>query len=191
MEEKIVYFESGGKHNTITTLELAKERAVKRKIKNVVIASGGGYSAENALKVFKNTNIRLTIVSLGSTSKSSGFSQSVKEQLKKAGHNLCFSGDIKYEYPDIAVTAFRRLSEGTKVCVDVMLAAADAGLIPVAQEVIAIGGSGLRNYEKGGGADTAVVIETMKSKDFFRLEDSPAFPKEERRKIKEIICKPR
>jgi hypothetical protein len=190
MEDMTNYFESGGKHNTETTLELAKKRAAKRNIKNVVIASSGGFSAEKALEVFKDTTVKLTIVSMGTSARSS-FSENVKPRLEGAGHNLCFSGDVTYELPEIAITTLRRFSEGMKVCVQVMLVAVGAGLIQAGQEVVAVGGSGPRGYEKGGGADTAIVIEAMKSSDFFKLEDTPDFPKEERRKIKEIICKPR
>ena len=67
----------------------------------------------------------------------------------------------------------------------------EAGVIPAGQEVISIGGTGPHHYERGGGIDTAYVIEATRSSDFFKLEDTPEFPKDERRKIKEIICKPR
>ena len=190
MEEKIVYFESSGKHNTEATLELAKERTVKQNIKNVLVASISGFSAEKALEVFKDIDVRLSIISIGSSGRHS-ISEIVKEQLKRSGHRLCFSGDVEYELPDIAITAYRRLSEGIKVCVQSMLVATEAGLIPAGQETVAVGGTGPKNYEKGGGLDTAIVIEAMKSSEFFKLEDTAAFPKEERRKIKEIICKPR
>jgi len=50
--------------------------------------------------------------------------------------------------------------------------AADAGLIPVDREVIAIGGT-------GRGADTALVIKPATASRFFNLE------------IREIIAKPR
>jgi len=190
MEEMTVYFDSGGKHNTEATLELAKKKAVKRNIRNVVIASSSGFSAEKAFEVFKDTAVRLTIISLGTNARSS-FSEKVKSRLEEAGHNLCFSGDITYEFPNIAITTLRRFSEGIKVCVQVMLVAVEAGFIPAGQEVVAVGGSGPRGYEKGGGADTAIVIEAMKSSDFFKLEDTPDFPKEKRRKIREIISKPR
>lgn len=190
MEEKIVYFESSGKHNTEATLKLAKDRAVKRNIKNVLVASISGFSAEKTLEIFKDTDVRLSIVSLGSSGRNS-IPEIIKEQLKLSGHRLCFSGDVEYEWPDIAITAFRRFSEGIKVCVENMLVATEAGLISAGQETVSVGGTGPRNYEKGGGLDTAIVIEAMKSSDFFKLEDTAAFPKEERRRIKEVICKPR
>ena len=65
-----------------------------------------------------------------------------------------------------------RFSQGMKVCVEIVLMAADAGLIPLDEEVIAIGGS-------GSGADTAIVIKPVYSMKFFDIE------------IREIIGKPR
>jgi len=59
-----------------------------------------------------------------------------------------------------------------KVCVEIVLMAADAGLINVDSEVVAIGGS-------SSGADTAIVIKPSYSKNFREIE------------ILEIIAKPR
>ncbi|MEM2970188.1 MAG: hypothetical protein QXR63_04550 [Candidatus Bathyarchaeia archaeon] len=59
-----------------------------------------------------------------------------------------------------------------KVAVEIVLMAADAGLIPVDKEVIAIAGTGT-------GADTAIVVQPAYSRKFLDL------------KIKEIIAKPR
>ena len=65
-----------------------------------------------------------------------------------------------------------RFSQGMKVCVEIVLMAADAGLIPLDQEVMAIGGS-------GEGADTCIVVKPAYSKEFRKLE------------IREIVAKPR
>jgi hypothetical protein len=58
-----------------------------------------------------------------------------------------------------------------KVCVEIALMAADAGLISVKRDVIAIAGT-------GEGADTAVVIKPAYPRKFLDL------------KVKEIIAKP-
>jgi len=63
-------------------------------------------------------------------------------------------------------------SRGMKVAVEIVLMAADAGLIRTDEEVVAIAGS-------GRGADTAIVVQPANANRFFDL------------KIKEIICKPR
>ena len=62
MEEKITYFETCGIENTVATIELSRERALKREIKNIVLASTRGYTAEIALNIFKDTNCHLIII---------------------------------------------------------------------------------------------------------------------------------
>lgn len=64
------------------------------------------------------------------------------------------------------------MGEGTKVCVEITLMAADAGLIPADEDVVAIAGT-------GNGADTALRIKPANTARFFDL------------KIKEVIAKPR
>jgi len=63
------------------------------------------------------------------------------------------------------------MGEGTKVCVEIVLMAADAGLIPVDKDVIAIAGT-------GRGADTALRIKPANAARFFDL------------KIREVLAKP-
>jgi hypothetical protein len=65
----------------------------------------------------------------------------------------------------------KTFGQGTKVAVEIVLAAADAGLISTKEDVISIGGS-------HRGADTALVIAPTNGADFFDI------------KIREIICKP-
>lgn len=190
MEKKLVYFESGGRHNTEVTLKLAKERAIEEGIKNVVLASITGFSAEKAIEIFKDTNIKLTVVSFRDLGEGIVFPESLKQKLKNLGHNFCYSSDVKYEFPEYIQDTLRRFCEGMKVCVEVTLVATEAGFVPQGEEIIAVGGTGILGYEKGGGLDTAIVIEAIKSNYFLKLE--PLYGrKEERRKIKEIICKPR
>jgi hypothetical protein len=65
----------------------------------------------------------------------------------------------------------RRLGEGTKVCVEITMMAADAGLIPADKDVVAIAGT-------GRGADTALRLYPANAARFFNL------------KIREVIAKP-
>ena len=62
--------------------------------------------------------------------------------------------------------------EGMKVCVEVALMAADAGLAPVGEPCIAIAGT-------GRGADTAVVLIPANVQQFFDL------------RVMEVLAKPR
>ncbi len=41
-----------------------------------------------------------------------------------------------------------------------------AGYISPGEEIIAVGGTGMLGYEKGGGVDTAIVIEAIKTEIF-------------------------
>jgi len=73
---------------------------------------------------------------------------------------------------ELIANALRLFGEGTKVCVEIVVMAADAGLIPVDKDVIVIAGT-------GGGADTALVVKPANASTFFNLE------------IRETIAKPR
>jgi hypothetical protein len=68
--------------------------------------------------------------------------------------------------------AYYTFCQGMKVCVEIVLMAADAGLIPVDKEVIAIAGT-------SRGADTAIVAKSVYPRKFLDF------------RIKEIIAKPR
>ena len=63
------------------------------------------------------------------------------------------------------------MGEGTKVFVEITLMAADAGLIPVDEEVVAVAGT-------GKGADTAPRIKSANAASFFdpRIREAIAKP---------------
>ena len=63
------------------------------------------------------------------------------------------------------------MGQGSKVCIEVVLMAADAGLIPVDQDVVAVGGT-------GSGADTILRIKPTNSTRLFDV------------RIREVIAKP-
>jgi hypothetical protein len=71
----------------------------------------------------------------------------------------------------IVASVLRLFCQGMKVAVEVTLMAADAGVIPVDQAIVAIAGT-------GRGADTAIVIQPAHTTTFLDLD------------IQEIIAKP-
>ena len=71
---------------------------------------------------------------------------------------------------EIMAETLRLFGQGTKVCAEIVIMAADAGVISM-DDVIAIGGT-------GRGADTAWVVTPAHSHSFFHM------------KMKELICKP-
>jgi hypothetical protein len=72
----------------------------------------------------------------------------------------------------LIANALKMLGQGVKVCVEITLMAADAGLIPMDQPILALGGT-------GGGVDTAIIIQPAHTNNVFDLY------------IQELICKPR
>ena len=160
----MAYFDKPGRENVDETLNLAKEKALELGIKNVVVASTRGFTAEKAFEAFKDTDTVLTIVGIGRES----FPQDLLGRLEEKGHNVCFSREVSYEYPELVRTAYRRFCEGAKVAVEIPMIAADAGLISMDEEVVSV-----------GKWDTALIIKPATSDRFSEL------------KVRELICKPR
>jgi hypothetical protein len=186
MEIQTVYFVESGSVNTEKTLEIAKRRAEQLGIKTIVVASTSGETGAKAVKLF--TNCKVVVVT-----HSTGFpapdlqeltEQNRAEILAKGGMVLtathAFGGVGRairrrfntYQADEIIAHALRVFGQGTKVACEIVLMAADAGLIRTDEEVISIGGS-------ASGADTALVIKPAHTHDFFEL------------KVKEVLCKPR
>ncbi|MFC2070942.1 hypothetical protein ACFLTB_07240, partial [Chloroflexota bacterium] len=99
-------------------------------------------------------------------------------ELEKKGHRVHFGTMLFHTenfYGNRASTSLanmlRIFCQGMKVCVEIILMAADAGCIAVGEQVIAVTGS-------GRGADTAVVATASTSTKFNEFH------------ITEIICKP-
>jgi len=184
--EKIVYFDKPGPQNTDETLRLAKERAEALGIKDIIVASRTGKTGIKACELFKGYN--LVIVRHHTGYLKPGSQEMDKENEKILIENgariitatHCLSGierAIRFKrntvgFLEIMADTLRLLGQGVKVCVEITVMAADAGLIPMDKEVIAIAGT-------DNGADTALVIFPAHSNNFFNLF------------IKEIIVKPR
>jgi hypothetical protein len=187
MEKSILYFETAGEENTEATLRAARERATQLGIKDVVVATTHGETAIRARDVF-GPDANIVAVTICESFSEKGWSMSREEHRRlvergisvlTASHAL---GDgvasaivDKYGGGDL-VKAVRdtlyRFGQGMKVCVEVALMAADAGLIPVDGEVIAIAGT-------GEGADTCIVVKPAYPRKFYELE------------VREIVAKPR
>lgn len=186
VERKAVYFETPGKQNTESVLELVKNYAQAEGVRNIVVASTTGETGVKASKVFRGFNVVVV-------SHHVGFQETGVWELKEENRRKILKNGAKILTATHALSGVERavrkkfgtimpleliahtlrlFGEGTKVCVEITIMAADAGLIPVDREVIAIGGT-------GRGADTALVIKPATASRFFNLE------------IREIIAKPR
>jgi len=167
---EVTYFDKTSDEDTerITgeTLRLAKKRGDELGIKHFVIASSTGFVAKKSMKILTDK----VLVFVGETRE--WYDKSFLEELESKNIPVIFSHEVKYGYVSDVQVAYRRLSEGAKVCPEIVMLAADKDLIRIGKEVIAVAGT-------GSGADTSMVIVSAKSKNFREL------------KIRELICKPR
>jgi hypothetical protein len=185
MEKKTVYFDKAGGQNTDALLKLAKEYVEREGISDIVVASTSGETGAKAARLFKGRNLVVVTHCFGL--KESGKTELLEENRKEilANGARIFTGvhalssaerairkDFGTIQPlELMANVLRLMGEGTKVCVEITLMAADAGMISVDKDMVAIGGT-------GKGADTALRINPANAAKFFEL------------KIREIIAKP-
>lgn len=179
------YFDKPGPANTGEALRLAALAARERGIGQALVATTTGATALEAARAMKD----LQVVAV---THSSGFSgQDILElrpehraSLERLGVSILTCqhalGGVNravrrklnsYQLDEIIAYTLRTMGQGFKVCLEISLMAADAGLVSVRQRVVAVGGS-------GSGADTAVILTPANAQDFFDL------------RVHEIICKP-
>ena len=184
-KKEITYFDQPGPSNTKEVLRLAKERAKELDIRDVVVASTTGETGVRAAETFKGINV--VVVSHSTGFKEPEAQQMTEENRRKIEANggkvlTCmhtFSGverairnKFATAYPaEIIAQTLRIFGEGTKAAIEVVVMAADAGLIPVSRDVIAMAGT-------SKGVDAALVLRPANSTQIFDLY------------IREIIAKP-
>ena len=112
------------------------------------------------------------------------FDVKIKEEIEKMGFNVIFSTMPFHTINDVIrkksgssvltliADALRIMGQGTKVCVEIVSMACDAGKIDSGKDVIAVAGT-------NKGADTVLLIKSANSRRFFDL------------KIVDVIAKPR
>ena len=175
-EEKTTYFRIAGAQNTKALLRIVKEYVNKQKIENIIVATNTGETGIEAAKAFKGKN---TVV----VTHCYGFQQPGKFELKEEYKKEILANGAKVltathalssaerairkkfgtlEPLELIANTFRLMGEGTKVCVEITLMAADGGLIPIDKDVVAVAGT-------GKGADTALRIKPANAARLFDL----------------------
>jgi len=181
-----VYFEKPGPGNTARTLEVARQRADELGIRTVLVASTRGETGVQAAQQLRGYDV---VVVSHATGFAGPNTQELTEEnraaIEAAGAKIltcqhAFGGIGRavrkkwgtYATDEIVAQTLRVFGEGIKVCAEIALMAADAGLVKVGQPCIAIAGT-------GRGADTAVVLAPAHVQQFFDLQ------------VMEILAKPR
>ena len=181
----VFHFDKPGDH-TDEVFSIVKEKLKEGDITQVVVATTTGTTALKAASVF--SQVKVIVVTHQAGFKVPGELEVPEELLQEikdkgvkivtATHALAgINRAIRKKHgtwmvSELIAESFRMLGEGTKVCVEIVTMAVDAGVIAMDSDVIAIAGSG-RN------ADTAWVIKPAHSQNFFDM------------KLKELLCKPK
>ena len=184
-KKQATYFRTAGTQNTKTLLKIVKKYINKENIENIIVATNTGETGAEAAKAFEGKNVVVVTHCYGFQAQGKF---ELKEEFKKeilangakihtATHALSSAERaIRKKFStveplELIANTLRLMGEGTKVCVEITLMAADAGLIPVDKDVIAVAGT-------GNGADTALRIKPANAARFFDL------------RIREVIAKP-
>ncbi len=183
--EKVLYFEKPGEANTDEALKIALDYAKTHGVNDIVVASTRGSTALRAASLFKGFNlVVVTHESWFRRDTMQEFSVEARRKLESMGVKIvtaahAFRGvgrSFRDRYGgaalgDVIADTLRLFCEGVKVCVEIVLMAADAGLIPLNQDVLSIAGT-------GRGADTVLLVKPTTSTMFHNL------------KIRKILAKP-
>lgn len=187
-EEKVIYFTKAGLDSTGRVLEVTREYAESHNIRTILVATTKGQTGVDACKVFPPSEYNLIVVTHHSGFRNPGELDLLLENREKidatgaktliATHSLsgierAIRKDLGTWMPlELFAKVLRLFGEGTKVCVEMTVMAADAHLIPMdGTDIIAIAGT-------GRGADTAWVMTPAHSNNFFTM------------KLKKLLCKP-
>jgi len=180
------YFEKPGPENTEACLQIALEAASSRGLKNIVVASTFGDTALKFAEAFKDKGVNLVVVTHNYGFREPGtieMSDETRRRLTELGAKvytgtMVFRGlgaairsSLHYSEETLIAQTLRIFGQGLKVCIEIVLMACDAGLIPP-EEVLSVAGT-------ARGADTVALIKACPSNMFFNL------------KVKEILAKPR
>jgi hypothetical protein len=184
-KKQATYFRTAGAQNTKALFKIVKEYINKENIENIIVATNTGETGAEAAKAFKGKNVVVITHCYGFQAPDKF---ELKEEFKKeilangakihtATHALSSAERAirkkfgTLEPLELIANTLRLMGEGTKVCVEITLMAADAGLIPADKDVVAVAGT-------GNGADTALRIKPANAARFFDL------------RIREVIAKP-
>lgn len=186
MEATTLYFERPGPANTEPTLAAGARRAAELGIGQVVVATSTGKTALRAANAFGSSRIVGVTLQRGLWEKYVGTDAEIVKEAESHGvafltcpHTLMGAVDSAIQGKfgglppqQLIAHVYYTFSQGTKVAVECMMMAADAGLLDMSQEVISIAGT-------DHGADTALVLKPVYSHEFFSL------------RVRELIAKPR
>ena len=187
MQRLVEYFEKPGAQNTSTCLDILSKLVQDEGYKDVVVASTRGNTGVAVARILAGQKVNLVVIghSVGfSGPNQDEFSEDCHQEIVKLGakvkgtiltHSIetALAKEFSGVYPTLLVAnTLRRLGHGIKVCCEIVMEAADAGLVAEGKEVVAMAGT-------AKGADTIAIVRSAASKRFLELF------------VSQIVAKPR
>jgi uncharacterized protein len=180
------HFPKSGDRNTAKSLAVLADATARHGVRQVVVASTHGDTGLAAARQLKGTGVALVVVTHNYGFREPGqleMSVETRAEIEVLGGRV-LTGTMPFRnigtairekqgycQQDLIANTLRLFGQGVKVCVEIVLMAADAGLVETA-DVLAMAGT-------GRGADTVALIAPQSSNRLFDL------------KVREILAKPR
>ncbi|MBM4273451.1 MAG: hypothetical protein FJ134_03190 [Deltaproteobacteria bacterium] len=178
IRREVWYFSKPGPENTPACLELL-EKAALEGYRHLVVASTTGESAVLAARRLAAVpGLNLVVVGHSVGFRGPNIDEFLGEhyqEITRLGgkilkatiltHSLdtAIAEQFKGSAPTLLIAnTLRRLGQGLKVCCEIVMEAADAGLIPEGEEVVAAAGT-------ARGWDTVAILKSAPSKRFLQL----------------------
>jgi hypothetical protein len=172
LEKVSIYFMKPGSENTDSVVEAVARRVKEGGIETVVVASTSGKTGVKFAEALKD---KAHVIAISYRK----MNPELKEGIVNLGGVVVDETHLPLhgkDMDDVRNTLYI-LGQGFKVAVEVILIAADKGLIELCRDVIGVGGS-------GKGADTAIVARSTTTKKIFSEDSS------KRLEVRELIAMP-
>ncbi len=178
-------FKRPGHRNTGKTLEIMMQGLKQYSVNEVIVASTYGDTALAAAEVLMGSKVKLIVITHNFGFKKAGtleMTKKVRKDLEDLGA-VVYTGTMpfrnigtairekqSYSQQDLIANTLRILGQGIKVCVEIAMMAADAGLVGTG-DVLTVAGT-------ARGADTVALVRPAPSNRLFDV------------KIRDILAKP-
>ena len=187
MSPNTLHFDEASPEHTDRVVQHVKDFLKKENhIEKLIVATTTGKTGAIFAKSFKEKNVIVVSHHTGfRTPNENELLSEHKEQILEHGAELlttthAFAGVARgirrsvgtWTPTEMMAVAYRTFGQGTKVCAEIAMMAADAGLVRTDEDVICIAGTGY-------GADTVWIVQPAHTNEFPEL------------KMRACICKPK
>ncbi len=178
MKRLVEYFEKPGHQNTQACLDILRQLIQDEGYKDAVVASTSGKTGVMAARILQGLDVNMVVVAHSAgflEPNQDQFSDDARKEIEELGgriykgtiltHSIeaALAKEFSGTYPTTLIaTTLRRLGQGVKVCCEIVMEAADAGLIAEGKAVVAVAGT-------AKGADTVAIVKSAASKRFLDL----------------------